>query len=338
MNLEIVRPCRYRDGAFELLDQTLLPHEEKWLRLTHPDEVIEAISMLRIRGAPAIGVAGAYAMVLAAGDAEAVRAAAPRIAAARPTAVNLEWAVNRQLRVLENAPPDTPRAALEAEAARIRDEDEASCRAIGRHGATLLTSPARVLTHCNAGSLATAGYGTALGVIYAAVEDGKQVSVWADETRPLLQGARLTVWELRRAGVDVTLVADSVAATLFAAGRVDAVVVGADRIARNGDVANKIGTYAVAVLAQVHGVPFYVAAPLSTIDLDCPAGSDIPIEERGAHEVTDGFGVSTAPTGTSVYAPAFDVTPAAYVDAIITEVGVIRPVSTEAIAAAFAAT
>ena len=334
MSLEIVRPCRWHDDAFEILDQTLLPGREVWLRLTDPDSVIEAIQMLRIRGAPAIGVAGAYAMALAAGSADAVRDAAPRIAAARPTAVNLEWAVRRQLAVLDEADAAAPRDALLAEAARIRDEDEASCRAIGRHGAALLPDSASVLTHCNAGSLATAGYGTALGVIYAAVEAGKNIAVFADETRPLLQGARLTVWELQRAGVDVTLVADSVAGSLLGSGRVQAVVVGADRVAANGDVANKIGTYPVAVLARTHGIPFYVAAPRSTIDPHCPDGASIPIEERGAHEITAGFGVNTAPEGTSVFAPAFDVTPAAYVDALITEVGVVRPVNRDRIAAA----
>jgi methylthioribose-1-phosphate isomerase len=324
--LDIVRPLRFEDDALVLLDQTLLPGEERWIRLTTPEEVIEAIGMLRVRGAPAIGVAGAYAMVLAAGDADAVRAKAHAIASARPTAVNLSWAVDCLLRALETADPGDPRPALKAEADRIRDEDEASCRAIGRHGAALLGERPRVLTHCNAGSLATAGYGTALGVIYAAVEAGKSVAVFADETRPLLQGARLTAWELQKAGVDVTLVADSVAGTLLATGRVDAVVVGADRIAANGDVANKIGTYPLAVLASRHQVPFYVAAPRSTIDPACPDGSSIPIEERAAAEVTDGFGRSTAPAGTRVFSPAFDVTPAELVTALITEAGVIRPV------------
>ncbi|MDH3592326.1 MAG: S-methyl-5-thioribose-1-phosphate isomerase, partial [Planctomycetota bacterium] len=315
--LDIVRPCRYANGAFEILDQTLLPGEERWLSLTTPDEVIEAISVLRIRGAPAIGVAGAYAMVLAAGTAEDVRAAASGIASARPTAVNLRWAVERMLRVLDAAPADAPRAALEVEAKAIRDEDEKSCRAIGRHGAALLGARANVLTHCNAGSLATAGYGTALGVIYAAVEAGKTIAVFADETRPLLQGARLTAWELARAGIDVTLLADSVAGSLLASGRIDAVVVGADRVAANGDVANKVGTYPVAVLADAHDVPFYVAAPRSTVDPLCPDGAAIPIEERGATEVTEGFGVRTAPEGVYVYAPAFDVTPARLVTALI---------------------
>jgi methylthioribose-1-phosphate isomerase len=328
-----VRPLRFESDALVILDQTLLPREEVWKRLVTPDEVVEAIASLRVRGAPAIGVAGAYALVLAAGDADAVRAAAPAVAAARPTAVNLRWAVDRMLARLETAPADATRAALQEEADAIAREDEEACRAIGRHGAELLARETTVLTHCNAGSLATAGYGTALGVIYAAVESGKSVAVFADETRPLLQGARLTAWELQRAGIDVTLVADVVAGSLLRSGRIDAVIVGADRIAANGDVANKIGTYPLAVLAGAHGVPFYVAAPRSTFDLACPDGAGIPIEERAASEVTEGFGVSTAPEGVSVYSPAFDVTPASHVTALITDVGVIRPVTRDAIAA-----
>jgi methylthioribose-1-phosphate isomerase len=337
--IEPVRPLRFAKGALEILDQTRLPGEEVWLRLTTPEQVIEAISSLRVRGAPAIGVAGAYALVLAAGgapgDAAAVRAAAPAIAAARPTAVNLRWAVERMLKRIEAA-PHAPLDSLRKEADAIRDEDERNCRSIGRHGAALLGAKCNVLTHCNAGSLATAGYGTALGVVYAAVEAGKRVAVFADETRPLLQGARLTAWELSRAGIDVTLLADAAAGSLLRTGRIDAVIVGADRIAANGDVANKIGTYPLAVLARTHGVPFYVAAPRSTFDLACPDGSGIPIEERAAAELTRGFGASTAPDGVSVYAPAFDVTPAALVTALVTEVGVIRPVGPETIARALA--
>jgi methylthioribose-1-phosphate isomerase len=322
-----VRPLRFAGDALEILDQTQLPLREVWLRLTTPAQVIEAIRSLRVRGAPAIGVAGAYALVLAAGDAEAVRAAAPAVASARPTAVNLRWAVERMLRRLGASSPRTPRDSLRAEADAIREEDENACRAIGRHGAALLGDRANVLTHCNAGSLATAGYGTALGIVYAAVEGGKRVAVFADETRPLLQGARLTAWELRRAGIDVTLLADAAAGGLLRTGRIDAVIVGADRIAANGDVANKIGTYPLAVLARTHGVPFYVAAPRSTFDLSCPDGSRIPIEERDGSELTRGFGVTTAPEGVSVYAPAFDITPASLVTALVTELGVIRPVS-----------
>lgn len=332
--IEPIRPLRFAGDALEILDQTRLPAEEVWLRLTKPEQVIEAIQSLRVRGAPLIGVAGAYALVLAAGDAAAVRAAAQKVGAARPTAVNLRWAVDRMLRRLATA-PEPPRDTLRKEADAIRDEDERNCRAIGRHGAALLKERTTVLTHCNAGSLATAGYGTALGVIYAAVEAGKKVAVYADETRPLLQGARLTAWELRRAGIDVTLLADSAAGGLLRTGRIDAVIVGADRIAANGDVANKVGTYPLAVLARTHGVPFYVAAPWSTVDLSCPDGSAIPIEERAATELVRGFGgVSTAPEGVSVYTPAFDVTPAALVTAIVIETGVIRPVNRETLARA----
>lgn len=333
MEIDPIRPLRFARGALEVLDQTLLPGEERWLRLTTPAEVIEAIRRLAVRGAPAIGVAGAYAMVLAAGSAGEVRAAAPAIASARPTAVNLRWAVERMLGVLEGVvAPEPPRNRLLEEAHRIRDEDEAACRAIGRHGAALLGQTSRVLTHCNAGSLATAGYGTALGVVYAAVEAGKRVAVFADETRPLLQGARLTAFELSRAGIDVTVLPDSAAASLLRGGRIDAVIVGADRVAANGDVANKVGTYPLALAAREHGVPFYVAAPRSTIDPRCPDGAAIPIEERAPEEVTCGFGVRTAPTGVYVYSPAFDVTPAGLVTALVTECGVVSPVGAAGIA------
>ncbi|MHC4847975.1 MAG: S-methyl-5-thioribose-1-phosphate isomerase [Planctomycetota bacterium] len=322
--IDVVRPLRWEDGALVLLDQTLLPGEETWIRLTTPEQVIEAIQSLRVRGAPAIGCAGAYAMVLAGDD--HVRETAPAIASARPTAVNLSWAVDRMLAAHDAGTP------LLEEAHRIRNEDEASCRAIGRHGAALLPDASTVLTHCNAGSLATAGYGTALGVVYAAVEQGKRVAVFADETRPLLQGARLTAWELQRAGIEVTVQADSAAGSLLASGVVQAVIVGADRVAANGDVANKIGTYPLSVLARRHAVPFYVAAPRSTIDPACPSGEQIPIEQREAAEVTEGFGVRTSPAGVSVNSPAFDVTPAALVDALITEAGVVRPVGPEEVA------
>jgi methylthioribose-1-phosphate isomerase len=331
--IDIVRPLRWRDGALEILDQTQLPARETWLRLGTPAAVVEAIRSLRVRGAPLIGVAGAFALALAAGSAADVRAAAPAVASARPTAVNLRWAVERMLARLASAPPGAPRAALLEEAEAIRREDEAGCRAIGRHGAALLGARATVLTHCNAGSLATAGYGTALGVVYAAVEAGKAVSVYADETRPLLQGARLTAFELTRAGIPVTLLADAGAGALLRSGRIDAVLVGADRIAANGDFANKVGTYPLAVLARAHGVPFYVAAPRSTIDPRCPDGAAIPIEERAPEEITEGFGVRTAPAGVSVYSPAFDVTPAGLVSALITEEGVVRPVNASGIAA-----
>lgn len=328
---------RWEDGTLYLLDQTLLPHETRYLRLTDYRAVIEAIKRLAVRGAPAIGAAGAYAVVLAAvaarqagdeGFAPRVRAAAEEIARARPTAVNLRWAVARQLRVLDSAAGEEPEkvvARLVAEAARICAADAAANRAMGAYGAALLPPGARVLTHCNAGALATCAYGTALGVIRAAHAAGKITMVYAGETRPLLQGARLTVFELQQDGIPVTLITDGMAGYLMAKKGIDAVIVGADRIAANGDVANKIGTYSLAVLARHHGVPFYVAAPLATIDAATPDGSAIPIEERDAAEVTSFAGVAVAPPGTRVWNPAFDVTPADLVSAIITEKGVFSP-------------
>lgn len=330
--LEPVRPIRFAGDALEVLDQTRLPTEERWLRLERPDQVVEAIRSLRVRGAPLLGVVGAYALVLAAGDADAVRRVAPSVASARPTAANLRWAVDRMLRRIEGVRGPV-RDALREEAERIRAEDEAACCAIGRHGAALLPDRSRVLTHCNAGALATSGYGTALGVVYAAVEAGKRVEVFACETRPLLQGARLTAWELSRAGIAVTLLADAAAGALLRRGGIDAVIVGADRIAANGDTANKVGTYPLALLAREHGVPFRVAAPRSTIDPTCPDGARIPIEERSPDEVTRGFGVRTAPEGVCVFAPAFDVTPAPLIADLLTEAGVTRPVDREGIAA-----
>jgi methylthioribose-1-phosphate isomerase len=333
--VEPVRPIRFAGNALEILDQTRLPAEEVWLRLERPEQVVEAIRRLRVRGAPLLGVAGAYALVLAAGDADAVRRAAALVASARPTAANLRWAVDRMLRTLEGARGPV-RDALLAEAERIRAEDEAACRAIGAHGAALLPDGARILTHCNAGALATSGYGTALGVVYAAVEAGKRVEVFACETRPLLQGARLTAWELSRAGIPVTLLVDSAAGALLRRGGIDAVLVGADRIAANGDTANKVGTYPLALLAREHGVPFRVAAPRSTIDPNCPDGARIPIEERSPGEVTHGFGVTTAPERVCVFAPAFDVTPAPLISDLLTEAGVTRPVDGPGIAATLA--
>ncbi|MGQ9512540.1 S-methyl-5-thioribose-1-phosphate isomerase [Thermodesulfitimonas sp.] len=328
---------RWENGTLYLLDQTLLPHETRYLSLTDYRAVIEAIKRLAVRGAPAIGVAGAYAVVLAAvaavqagdeGFVRRVRAAAEEIAQARPTAVNLRWAVERQLRVLDSAAGEEPEkvvARLVAEAARICTADAAANRAMGAYGAALLPPGARVLTHCNAGALATCAYGTALGVIRAAHAAGKIKMVYADETRPLLQGARLTVFELQQDGIPVTLITDGMAGYLMAKKGIDAVIVGADRIAANGDVANKIGTYSLAVLARHHGVPFYVAAPLSTIDTAAPDGGAIPIEERDAAEVTSFAGATVAPPGTRVWNPAFDVTPADLVSAIITEKGVFYP-------------
>jgi len=338
-----------RTGCVRLIDQTRLPAE--FLRVDCRDvpAVWEAIRSLRVRGAPAIGIAAAYGAVLggqpplAQGrDREAVRdglfAATAHLRTSRPTAVNLFWALDRIDRVVAAVAANAADAAtlmerVLAEAHAIAGEDRAMCRAIGRHGAGLLQTGQGVLTHCNAGGLATADYGTALAVIFAAHEQGKAVHVFADETRPLLQGARLTAWELKRRGVPVTLICDSMAAQVMKEGRVHKVIVGADRIAANGDTANKIGTYGVAVLARAHRIPFFVAAPSSTFDLAIPDGSHIPIEQRDPREVTHGFGRPTAPEGVPVYNPAFDVTPAELITGIVTERGVIFPVSAATIRA-----
>ena len=325
----------WRDGALVLIDQRRLPNEIVYRRCADVESVAGAISELRVRGAPAIGVAAAYGLVLAARASSAadvdelrrdVEAAAARLRATRPTAVNLAWALEQTLESLDGAATvDLAREALLARADRLARDDLESCRRIGANGLELLPHGARVLTHCNAGALATVGYGTALGVIRAAHERGRIAEVLVDETRPVLQGARLTAWELMRDGVPVTLIADAAAGHYMARGRVDAVVVGADRIAANGDVANKIGTYGLAVLAQAHGLPFYVAAPLSTVDLAVPSGDRIPIEERDPSEVTSLAGRRIAPEGVGVGNPAFDVTPARYVTAIVTDRGVARP-------------
>ncbi len=331
----MLSPVLWNAGRVRILDQTRLPAEEVWLELEEVDALDEAIRALRVRGAPAIGVAAALGCALAAwrfpgqdaaGLRAAVRRAADQLAATRPTAVNLFWALDRMRRHLDSlVDADAPglRRALLAEAEAIRQEDLEACQAIGRHGAALLPDPAVVITHCNAGALATAGFGTALGVIRAAAAAGKRVRVFADETRPLLQGARLTTWELLRDGLEVTLICDNMAGALLQRGGVSACVVGADRIARNGDAANKIGTYPLAVLAARHGVPFFVAAPFSTVDLGVPTGADIPIEERAPEEVTAPRGVAFAPTGVQVWNPAFDVTPASLIRALVTERGVI---------------
>jgi methylthioribose-1-phosphate isomerase len=334
---EPLRPVLYDEGRdlVRLLDQRLLPAEERWLELASADQVAGAIRDLAVRGAPAIGVAAAYALAVEArrgAGVDRLREAAERLVRARPTAVNLGWAVERMSRRI-----GLGAAELLAEAHAIRDEDEAACRRIGALGAPLLPHGARVLTHCNAGALATAGYGTALGVVRAAVEAGNPVSVLADETRPFLQGARLTAWELQRDGIPVTLVTDGMAGWLMASGEVACVVVGADRIAANGDVANKIGTYGLAVLAAHHGLPFYVAAPWSTVDLSTASGSDIPIEERGDDEVVTIAGRRIAPAGVPARYPAFDVTPAHLVTAIVTERGVVRRPLAEGLGALAAA-
>jgi methylthioribose-1-phosphate isomerase len=325
-------------GHLSLLDQTVLPGRVKYLRIRDLATLIDAIRRLAVRGAPALGCAAAYGMVIGLRDEVASQLSArrrgiervrDRLAASRPTAVNLFGAIDRVRSIAFESleAGDSAKVTLErvlAEAHAICREDEELCRAIGEHGARLLRSGWNVLTHCNAGSLATAGIGTALAVVYRAVEKGKRLHVFAGETRPLLQGARLTSWELQQAGVDVTVVCDSAAASVMQRGDIDCVVVGADRIAANGDVANKIGTYGVAVLAKEHGVPFYVAAPTTTIDLATKTGAEIPIEERSADEVVAGFGIRTVPRGVNVFNPAFDVTPAKLVHAIITEKGVIK--------------
>ncbi len=304
----------WRDGAVRRIDQRQLPGRLAFLDARTVDELCDAILTLAVRGAPALGVAGAMGMALAAVTGERAANAAARIVATRPTAVNLAWGVAQGLAAADPV----------AEAVRLYADDIARNRRLGAHGALLVPQDGRVLTHCNAGALACAGYGTALGVIRGAAEAGRRPSVWVDETRPVLQGARLTAWELDRLGIPATLVADVMAAGLMGAGEVDCVVVGADRIAANGDVANKVGTYGLAVLAAHHGIPFYVAAPMSTVDRDCPTGAGIPIERRSPDEVTSLQGHRIAPAGFAAENRAFDVTPAALITAIVTEDGVIR--------------
>jgi methylthioribose-1-phosphate isomerase len=317
-----VTPLRWDGTTLFLLDQRLLPASEVWIECHTSSEVADAIRTMVVRGAPAIGVSAAFGMALSAKNGEDLHEAARVLKDSRPTAVNLAWAVDRMQRCEGD---------WTEEAERILREDVEANRRLGRFGAALLGASTTVLTHCNAGALATGGYGTALGVIRAAVEDGKRVAVFADETRPYLQGARLTAWELQRDGIDVTLITDNMSGHFFQQGQFDAVVVGADRIAANGDTANKIGTYTVAVLAHAHGVPFYIAAPVSTIDPQCPDGSAIPIEERSAEEVVEMFGKRVAPEGIHVRHPAFDVTPSRLITAIITDRGVLRAPYGEAI-------
>lgn len=330
----------WENNALRLIDQTLLPEEYIQIDCKDIPTVAEAIKSLRVRGAPAIGVSAAYGVVIAAQEALAgnkdfdshVKNGIDILSKTRPTAVNLFWALDIMSQVLNSSAgqsPENRRDILLAKAHEIFEEDKRVCREIGKNGATLLGQETTVLTHCNAGGLATADYGTALAVVYAAVEAGKNVAVYADETRPLLQGSRLTAWELYQSGVDVTVICDNMAATVLRQKNIDCVVVGSDRIAANGDVANKIGTYGLAILAREHKVPFYVAAPLSTIDMKLDNGDAIPIEERQPEEVSHGMGRQTAPTGVKIYNPAFDVTPNHLVSAIITEQGVAKDNYTE---------
>jgi len=321
------------DGHVQMLEQTLLPLQEVQLEVRTVPEMVDAIYRLAVRGAPAIGVAAGFGMVLGVRDApeggvmEAARATKATLDAARPTAVNLSWATTRILQHLEGLPAtsdDALKQALLDEAHAIHAGDRDTCRRMGAHGAALIEDGHTLLTHCNAGALATAGMGTALAPIYTAHAQGKRVAVFADETRPLLQGARITSWELMKAGIEVRLITDGMAARVMGEGKIDAVFVGSDRIARNGDVCNKIGTYGVAISARHHNIPFHVVAPLSTVDPSLPSGDLIPIEERPAEEITEGFGNRTAPRNVEVYAPAFDVTPASLVTSIITEVGIIE--------------
>jgi methylthioribose-1-phosphate isomerase len=324
----MVETIQWTDAGVVMIDQTRLPREQAFVTCRTYQEVAEAIRSMVIRGAPAIGVAAAMGVALGVQQNADFETVCATLAETRPTAVNLFWAIDRMRRLrasLNGASPEALVRGMVEEAQRIRIEDIAICRAIGSHGAMLVPDGKTVLTHCNAGALATAGYGTALGVIRAAVDAGKKIDVFADETRPFLQGSRLTAWELQQDGIPTTLITDNMAGHFLRSGRIGCVVVGADRIAANGDVANKIGTYSLAVLAKENDVPFYVAAPVSTFDLTLASGDAIPIEQRAASEVTHVFGVPVAPEGIAVANPAFDVTPARYVTAIVCERGVARP-------------
>jgi methylthioribose-1-phosphate isomerase len=335
----------WKDDSVVMIDQRKLPCEEVYVTCRTANEVAKAIKTMVIRGAPAIGVAAAMGIALGMRRSKATgtkqfatefQKTCDLMAGTRPTAVNLFWAIDRMKKAFAEAAQgggsvDEIKQRLTREALAIHDEDVQSCRTMGAHGADLVPEDARILTHCNAGALATAGYGTALGVIRAAAEQGKKVAVMADETRPFLQGARLTAWELVKDGIDTTVITDNMAGAMMRLGNVDLVVVGADRIAANGDVANKVGTYGVAVLAKEHGIPFYVAAPISTVDLNTQDGGGIPIEERNDREVTHVGSSRLTPEGARVRNPAFDVTPAKYVTAIITERGIARPPYSESL-------
>ena len=331
------------DGHVALIDQTLLPERLELIEARDPQTIFEAVKKLQVRGAPAIGIAAAMAVVLGTRDSKAtsvselnaeVEKVCTYLAGSRPTAVNLFWALDRMRRCAANSETltvDQLKQSLLHEARRIRDEDARMCRAIGEAGVHLIKEGAGVLTHCNAGALATAEYGTALAPMYVAHEQGRRFRVYADETRPLLQGSRLTAWELSRASIDVTVICDNMAGSLMRRGKIDLAITGADRIAANGDVANKIGTYGVAVLAEAHQIPFYVAAPSSTFDPVTACGDDIPIEERSPDEVRHGFGRLTAPEQVPCACPAFDITPARLIRGLLTERGLIEPVTAEQI-------
>jgi methylthioribose-1-phosphate isomerase len=332
----MIQTLEWTDNGVRFIDQTKLPTEETYVTCKTYEQVADAIRTMIVRGAPAIGVAAAMGIALGVKDSKAESAGELKreldhicevIGKTRPTAVNLFWAIERMQQKFERLrvrPIAQIKQEFVEEAKRMHAEDIAANQAMGRHGATLMPREGGVLTHCNAGALATAGYGTALGVIRAAVEQGKKIHVYADETRPFLQGSRLTAWELMKDGIPTTVISDNMAGAIMRQGKIGAIVVGADRIAANGDVANKIGTYSVAVLAKENGIPFYVAAPISTVDLACPDGSKIPIEQRNPKEVTHIAGKQMTPDGVSVENPAFDVTPAKYVEAIITERGIAR--------------
>jgi methylthioribose-1-phosphate isomerase len=332
----MIQTLEWTDKGVRFLDQTKLPTEEVYVTCKTHEQVADVIRNMVVRGAPAIGVAAAMGIALGLKNSKAETTGdlkrdfdqiCDNISKTRPTAVNLFWAIRRMQEKFERIrirPVPQIKQDMVDEAQRMHAEDIAANQAMGRHGATLMPAEGGVLTHCNAGALATAGYGTALGVIRAAVEQGKKIHVFADETRPFLQGSRLTAWELMKDGIPTTVISDSMAGAMMRQGKVRAVVVGADRIAGNGDVANKIGTYSVAVLAKEHGIPFYVAAPVSTVDLACPTGNEIPIEQRNVKEVTHIAGKQLVPDGVAVENPAFDVTPAKYVAAIITERGIAR--------------
>jgi len=335
--MEAVRAVKWENNELIILDQTKLPEITEFIKLSNAEDVWEAIFHLKVRGAPAIGIAAAYGLCVAMKGTAAknseeflaeLKKSSEYLASSRPTAVNLFWALKRMERAAFANKGKTVEELAEIlinEAHAINNEDEGMCRAIGENGLTLFKNGMTVLTHCNAGGLATSVLGTALAPIYLAKEKGWDIKVFADETRPLLQGARLTTWELMQSGVDVTLICDNMAAVVMSKGLIDAVIVGCDRVAANGDTANKIGTYGLSVLAKAHNIPFYIAGPSSTIDMDTPSGREIPIEERKADEITCGMGRRTAPLGVKTFNPAFDVTPNENITAIITEKGVIKP-------------